>query len=635
MAYNVRTKSKRAPSIAVPGSKGSTRPTRQRGGGGNKEAGSREVTAATAPTITVSPEGVVTTSNGADQHAAEVAHIASERRATTAKRKANRARRAQTEALTSARRHSATSKRTSEAQDKRIKATEEALSSSKKIPASTAIISSDKPARAAGPSLKQREKEYSEAENAAILRGETGPEAAKTAERLQKKYGIEGLYNPTGESSGTRARNLKGTPSERKAARTRVQQTRKMLAKSSPDLSSLSPEQKRIAKLDIKAHKKYPNVPVSVLMADTEQESNFNPAAESSAGAFGATQFIPSTAASYGVKRGTDQKAVRSQVFGQAHLLSDSTKQYGSNKEALGHYYGDPTASYSSEVLDKAQKYTFLDRSGNPQAVKNYKLAVKEAKELGLKVASNTISVGKPPKKVVTKFQQIKHAANELESKGFPYSWGGGHNTDFAPGGDQENGGPGYDCSGAVSWVLHQAGILSEPLTSGNMGSVLAPGPGLVTVYYNSGHTFLKIGNEYWGTSVGDSGSGGIGRHPAPSEAYLSEYNVGHVPGLGRKQALQMGFKPGAFSTTSTSGAVESAPGMTTSTNGTTATIDPGKGTEQNKATFSKRPIILTPQQHYNRTVRKLKSVGIGVKHKQEEPSETLKALQEKYKVVE
>lgn len=612
------SKGNRRPSVAAPGSKGAGRPTRQRGGGGNKEAGSREVTAATAPTVSVSPEGVVTASSGADQHAAEVAQIASERRATVAKRKADRAHRAQTDALSSAREHSAASRRTSEAQDKRIKSTEEALKSKKKVSV------------------------QGFAEDVYDLRQKGIPFDAAVRQTHKKDYVPSSKAIPASTaiiSSKGPARtppnpDLKGTAAERKAARARVQQTRKILAKSSPDLSTLTPEQRRIAKLDIKAHKKYPNVPVSVLMADTEQESNFDPAAESSAGAFGATQFIPSTAASYGVQRGTDQKAVRSQVFGQAHLLSDSTKQYGSNKEALGHYYGDPSASYSSEVLAKAQKYTFLDRAGNPQAVKNYKLAVKEAKELGLKVSTgNKIAVGKPSKKVVTKFQQIKHAANELESKGFPYSWGGGHDPSFAPGGEQENGGPGYDCSGAVSWVLHQAGVLSEPLTSGNMGSVLAPGPGLVTVYYNAGHTFLKIGNEYWGTSVGDSGSGGIGRHPAPSAAYLSEYQVGHVPGLGRKQALQMGFKPGAFSTSSSSGVVESAPGMITSTNGTTATIKPGKGTEQTKATFSKRPIILTPQQHYNRTVRKLKAVGVGVKRKEEEPSETLKALQEKYKV--
>src|SRR5687768_3652674 len=46
-------------------------------------------------------------------------------------------------------------------------------------------------------------------------------------------------------------------------------------------------------------------------------------------------------------------------------------------------------------------------------------------------------------------------AANELQGK--PYVWGGGHR--FLN--DR-----GYDCSGAVSYVLHKAGLLRGPLTS-------------------------------------------------------------------------------------------------------------------------------------------------------------------------
>jgi cell wall-associated NlpC family hydrolase len=267
-----------------------------------------------------------------------------------------------------------------------------------------------------------------------------------------------------------------------------------------------------------------------------------------------------------------------------------------------------------------------------PQAKAQYAAAVKEAKELGLKVSNGRPNVGKPSKQTVTKFKQIKHAANELESKNLPYSWGGGHDANFSPGGEQENGGPGYDCSGAVSFVLHQAGVLSEPLTSGSMGSVLKPGPGAVTVFYNAEHTFMKIGDEYWGTSVGDDGAGGIGKHPTPSASYLAQYSVGHVPGLGRKQALQLGFKPGSLTTTGGSSA-EAFPGMTVSPSGTTATIDKGAGTKvDGKAKFSRRPIELSAPQRIAQAERTLKAGDLAAGKEAEGASTSiLDALAKKY----
>lgn len=219
-----------------------------------------------------------------------------------------------------------------------------------------------------------------------------------------------------------------------------------------------------------------------------------------------------------------------------------------------------------------------------------------KARKLGLNVSDAT-SLGPAPKKVVTRFKAIKAAAGALTKRHIPYVWGGGH-------GSIESAPPGLDCSGAVSWVLNKAGILKTPLTSGSMGEVLKPGPGAVTVFYNAGHTFMKIGNEYWGTSVGDSGAGGLGPHPAPSASYLAQYNVGHVPGLGKKQALQLGFSPTAS---------ESFPGMTLSASGTTATVDPSATATRDKPGFSKSPIKLTQAQKAHRTLKKLEQVGAGL----------------------
>lgn len=241
-----------------------------------------------------------------------------------------------------------------------------------------------------------------------------------------------------------------------------------------------------------------------------------------------------------------------------------------------------------------------------------------KARKLGLNV-SGASKVGPAPPKVVTRFKAIKAAAGALTKRHIPYVWGGGH-------GAIESAPSGLDCSGAVSWVLNKAGILKTPLTSGSMGEVLKPGPGAVTVFYNAGHTFMKIGDEYWGTSVGDSGKGGLGPHDAPSASYLAQYKVGHVPGLGKKQALQLGFSPTAS---------ESFLGMTLSASGTTATVNESATATRDKPGFSKSPIKLTPNQKAHRTLKKLAQLGAGVSQSStggtEDKGAILKSLERTY----
>ncbi len=66
-----------------------------------------------------------------------------------------------------------------------------------------------------------------------------------------------------------------------------------------------------------------------------------------------------------------------------------------------------------------------------------------------------------------------------------PYKWGGGHGSFY------DNG---YDCSGAVSYALHQAGALSSPMTSRDLQRWGQRGRGRwVTVYARNGHTFAVI----------------------------------------------------------------------------------------------------------------------------------------------
>lgn len=423
---------------------------------------------------------------------------------------------------------------------------------------------------------------------------------------------------------GTLKTSKKGyavTPAVHQASKG-LRKAKKVVAKTQPKLARLSPAQKEVAHLASAAHRKYPNVPVSVLMGDTQQESNFNAGAVSSAGAQGLTQFIPSTASEYGVKYGTGKPEKRSQVFGQAHLLSDSKKSTGSIATALGDYYGDPSSPYASEVLAKAAAYKPLDKTGSPKALKRLAAAKEQAAEVGLKV--DVKSAAAPPKQVVTRYKAGLKAMGELEKAHLPYVWDGGHNA------GKVNPGSGLDCSGTVSYVLQHMGVkLPGGIVSGDMGQYLAPGPGAVTVFYNGEHTFMRVGNKYFGTSESNPGGGAgffpksVGNSEVASGNASGSYSVGHVPGLGKKQALQLGVKVG-------SGGSQPFPGMTLSSSGTSASIDPGAGTTQSKPGFSQRPIKLTLGQRVAQTKRKLKALGVGVKAP-EETSTTLSALEKKY----
>jgi cell wall-associated NlpC family hydrolase len=74
-------------------------------------------------------------------------------------------------------------------------------------------------------------------------------------------------------------------------------------------------------------------------------------------------------------------------------------------------------------------------------------------------------------------------AVNSLRRK--PYVWGGGHGSfnDY-----------GYDCSGAVSFALHYAGLLDAPLPSSDLRNYGRRGRGRwITVYSRDGHAFAII----------------------------------------------------------------------------------------------------------------------------------------------
>ena len=213
----------------------------------------------------------------------------------------------------------------------------------------------------------------------------------------------------------------------------------------------------------------------------------------------------------------------------------------------------------------------------DPQAQTALRNAKAQASRLGIPTESPT-RLEPLPKKTLTRFKAAVVAAHEIDKLKLPYIWGGGHGS---PASSPTGGG--LDCSGAVGYVLNKIGAMHGSAVSGDMGRFLEAGPGAITVFYNDEHTFMRIGNKYFGTSRTNPGGGAgfIDTSVAQQEAESGRYRVGHVPGLGKKVAVQMGVHVGAAG----------FPGMELSEDGTTAQIAPGAGGTRDKPGFSSEPI--------------------------------------------
>jgi hypothetical protein len=118
-------------------------------------------------------------------------------------------------------------------------------------------------------------------------------------------------------------------------------------------------------------------------------------------------------------------------------------------------------------------------------------------------------------------------AANRIADR--PYRWGGGH-ASFSD--------SGYDCSGAVSYVLRSAGRLSAPLASGGLARWGAGGSGRwITVYANDGHTFMTIAGLRFDTGMRDPAAVSLGAVPGSGPRWggprpIDGFAVRHPVGL-------------------------------------------------------------------------------------------------------
>lgn len=115
-------------------------------------------------------------------------------------------------------------------------------------------------------------------------------------------------------------------------------------------------------------------------------------------------------------------------------------------------------------------------------------------------------------------------AGNAIRKR--PYRYGGGHQS-FTD--------TGYDCSGAVSYVLNGAGLITSPMHSGLLASSWgAPGRGQwITVFANRSHAYIVVAGLRFDTSaVGESLRRGSGPRWRATKRKPKGYWPRYYPGF-------------------------------------------------------------------------------------------------------
>lgn len=125
-----------------------------------------------------------------------------------------------------------------------------------------------------------------------------------------------------------------------------------------------------------------------------------------------------------------------------------------------------------------------------------------------------------PPPGAPAAVKQVIRAANEIRHR--PYVWGGGHRSWLSRG---------YDCSGAVSYALHGAGLLDWTMVSGQLEAWGESGPGRwITVYANREHVFMFVAGLRFDTRGNPAGVSGPRWHRAAVDT--RKFAARHPSGL-------------------------------------------------------------------------------------------------------
>ena len=264
-------------------------------------------------------------------------------------------------------------------------------------------------------------------------------------------------------------------------------------------------------------------VPWQVLAAINAIESDYGrDLSTSSAGAVGWMQFEPSSWREYG--KAVDQHSVanpydpRDAIFAAAHYLAAAGAAHSISQAVFAYNHA---GWYVDEVLSRARAIADNVHPGR------------------MRVRRGVVSVyfANPWRKhrvavyrggVMSHYDRLIASANMVSSANFPYLYGGGHEQParFGP----------FDCSGSVSYVVQQAGYRVPTTVSGDIPLWKFPaGPGRVTIFYNPTHTYMRIGNRYFGTSGFARPGGGAGWFDTATlpANYLAQFREVHIPRLG------------------------------------------------------------------------------------------------------
>jgi cell wall-associated NlpC family hydrolase len=274
--------------------------------------------------------------------------------------------------------------------------------------------------------------------------------------------------------------------------------------------------------LYMEAGRRY-HIPWPVLASINAIESDYGgDLSTSSAGAIGWMQFMPSTWKQYGVA--ADGHSVpnpydpRDAIFSAARYLAAAGGAQDIARAVLAYNHA---GWYVDDVITRARAiaaHSQYRRTAMQRGTVSVFFATAQRRHGVVRFKGGLLS----------HYDRLIAAANMVSAADFPYLYGGGHEQParFGP----------FDCSGSVSYVIQQAGYKVRTTVSGGLPIWKFPaGPGRVTIFYNPVHTFMRIGNRFFGTSGFARPSGGAGwfdidKLPA---GYLAEFREVHVPKLG------------------------------------------------------------------------------------------------------
>jgi len=124
------------------------------------------------------------------------------------------------------------------------------------------------------------------------------------------------------------------------------------------------------------------------------------------------------------------------------------------------------------------------------------------------------------PKGAPDVVKDMIRAGNKIRHK--KYKWGGGH---------RNWNDKGYDCSGAVSYVLHKAGILDYPLDSGGFMKWGGKRKGKwVSIFASKEHVYMIVAGLRFDTSYitdGDKSGPGWSEYMRPSKGFKTRHPKG------------------------------------------------------------------------------------------------------------